>query len=245
MDGLVTAILSGVIVALVGAIAAYYFGVRQQRLNRGADALDRMRPQIALLASTYSSWVDEFAKLLVTGSPPTHEETIQIEKEKGFFAVLARPLTTDYNSQTVLKSAQLILDKKAEIAGLVESLRAMYWEQRPSLPDKTRNIFESFVDELQRHHSALSDVAEEFIPTVKRAAEQWRKQYRHRYYFFTLVNLPNYFYHWLRKEGANAEMAERIQLWQEAVKSAQDWDAWQYVAAFDAEADRLRRNTPV
>jgi hypothetical protein len=243
MDGLVTAILSGIIVALVGAIAAYYFGVRQERLKQayqqqrderedkeeaqrqlneiGANVLDQMRPQIALLAETYTSWVEVFAKLLSTPRPPTPEQNKKREEEQSVVAFLTRPLPS-YDSQTILNEAQVVLDKRDEIAQLVNSLRDFYWHQRPSLPDKTRNLLESFFSQLQRHHSALSGVAKEFTPLIKSAAEHYRKRYRHRYSFYSVIDAPNYIYHGQKVKDSNEEIAERIQQWRKDVESAQN-----------------------
>jgi hypothetical protein len=232
VNGLLASIIAGVVITLIGAFAAYYFGVRQERQRRdyerrineleareekerelsklGAEAIDVIRPQVASLAKSYTSWVEAISDLIIRkwSMPP---------------------------AGALVKASQ-VEKHGAAVSNSMHALEPSYWEQKPSLTYRTRDIFESFDKELREHQSALSEAwsawSYELKDNAKREANTWHIE--DPFGPYGLGRWP------LRKLSGTP--LDRIgEKWVPAIKSAQNWDVWRYVALLDEEAEKLRR----
>jgi hypothetical protein len=140
MDGLLSTVLAGIIVALIGSFAAYYFGVRQERqrrhyerqrdaeedqeeiqkvLNRlGAAALDQMRPQILSLVGEFDAWLQALSEY----------KSDWADERKSLSTALLRRWREQGDN---------LVNRASVVSQEMPTLRLEYWKQKPSL-SKTR-----------------------------------------------------------------------------------------------------------
>ncbi len=233
MNGLLASIITGIVITLIGAFAAYYFGIRQERQRRdyerridelearkekerelsklGAEAVDVIRPQVASLAQSYTSWVEALSSLVIRqwSMPPARalEKASQVEKQG------------------------------AAVSNSMPALETSYRQQKPSLPYRTRDIFESFDNELREHQSALSEAWSAWYPVLKEFVNDEAKTWH-------LFDEGYSQYGIGRRPLRSNRFRSAGEKWEPAIKSAQNWDVWRYVALLDEEAEKLRRELP-
>jgi len=237
VNGLLASVITGVVVALIGAFAAYYFGLRQERQRRdyerrineleareekerevsklGAEAIDVIRPQVASLAKSYTSWVETLSSLVI-----------------GTWSMMPAD---------ALEKASQVEKQGAAVSNSMPALETSYRQQKPSLTDRTRDIFESFDKELREHQSALSEAWSRWYPVLKVEA----KREASTLHFFDGDDSR----HGMGRWPLESDRFHRFhsfksvrEEWEPAIKSAQNWDVWRYVALLDEEAEKLRRN---
>jgi len=126
-------------------------------------------------------------------------------------------------------------------------LRSYYWERKAALSSRTCDLFEPFVSELEARHALILEIAGLYFAPIENALhkEKWGAGIM----VGTLGGAGlGILAHALSSQSAKKEKdkteSQYGQVWKEAIKSAQDWDIWRYVAAFDAESARLRKNLP-
>jgi hypothetical protein len=159
MDAFLTTVLAGIIVAVVGAIAAYYFGgVREKRKQeyerqkeerirqeerqkdqnrRQIEAVDGLRSRAYSAITAFTSW---YRRSMVEGEDAPYDVAIQ----------------GDHFESTVKRFPKLIEEGK-EVEGQIRDLRLYYAEKTPYLEPETIELIESFYKTLQSLHLRLMD----------------------------------------------------------------------------------------
>jgi DNA repair exonuclease SbcCD ATPase subunit len=243
-DALITTILA-VVVAVIGAFAAYYFGGRRERQKqvyeerrdeekqreaeqdelreRRAEALTEMRTRSLSVVKELKSLVERLTRLRAK----MPERTALMSTWKNYF--------NEYERLTQQRDA---------IAKEMASLRAYYEKQTPYLETTTRNLFTSFDREFERRYTPLSRnlfsdwarVQQQFLnegPGSSAKIMTVLAQAATVGVFNVIMSAS--FRDVLEKEFSN--MAEGI----EAIQS---WNVEAHEAAFDKEAKRVIGDPP-
>jgi len=143
MDALTTTILSGVVVAVIGAFATAYFAVRRERRAKQAALRERRVEALAEIQSrAYSVFVD--LKGLT-------ESIVRLREEK-------MPEGTAKASTwlTFFDAYAGLAQQRDDIAKEMQSLRAYYEMQTSYLETTSRNLFPSFDREFEQRYMPLS-----------------------------------------------------------------------------------------
>jgi hypothetical protein len=244
MDGFLASVLVGVIVAVVSAAAAYYFGVRQERQKRVyekqreeeerreerereeqqrreerqkeqnkryAEALDGIRDRGSATVTVYRAWVERVAND-VAGI----DRTKSYEEWREQFGEFARQGDED-------------------VGGEVASLKNYYLQQKPYLEPKTRQIFESFLEQLEERRSMLTYTLKESSERYSdlRSKSQWKETVSSKLWGYLAPDLDfgpvNY--------GERDSWGFNAYLYR--LKQAIEWDYQSHLDALSAEAERL------
>jgi hypothetical protein len=248
MDALLTTIVAGAVVALIGAIAAYYFGglresqkqeyksrseeqEREEELNRRrVEALARIQAQASVIVEDVSSWAEN-----VGGLPESLPEVrlwgLQFWNPDG--RLLSKKVR-----RLLLKYSQVAQQRDA-IATKMESLRLYYREQRPSLPTTARNLIESFEADFNKRYNPLSSRLQDY--------PSFRQRFRLKEDLDAVGSAL-----WLTALIASLGTAgdpinyrdimkvkEKWAWLPEAAEYARDWDFGDYKVAFEEELRKL------
>jgi hypothetical protein len=159
MDGFLTTILAGIIVALVGGIVAFYFGGvrerqkqryeqqrdaqnRQEEREKALDerriqALDATRTRVRSIGEEFMRWSESASHNLELPSLP--------DDEKGAEEALAA-----FSGQL-----QELREQGEKLRNEMSSLWDFYVIEKPYLEDYSRNIVETFTEEFERRHTPV------------------------------------------------------------------------------------------
>jgi|SRR5215208_886383 len=200
-NSFLTTVLAGVIVALISAIAAYYFagrqerqrqsfarqleeqrqlGEKQQSLNeRRISAFDELRAQARSRCNAFIGWTERVASLELGALP---ESLPDKEKKVEAFQNLQETLAA-FSGQVVE-----LREQGNKIHSDISSLWDSYVNERPRFDSTTRSVFESFYKELEKRHTSVANALKgdpttpegeyyakvnENIPTYKEMVNIW------------------------------------------------------------------------
>jgi type II secretory pathway pseudopilin PulG len=244
MDAFLTSVVAGVMVAVAGAIAAFYFGgvrekqkqeferqqeqqrQQEEQNRRRAEVLTKIQAQTSGIVEAVRSWAAKAVSLDLE-NPPLLNYSVFRPNPKG------EEITT--RQASLLKQYKEILQQRDSISQKMSLLRHYYEEQLPSLGGEQRNLFESFDKEFYNRYGSLSSQLPDYETIeehVRLAAEPMERAAR------ALVNIggkdrvvnKDREMEALAKEGAGIP---------EAARHARDWDFRFYQDAFDKEIGRL------
>jgi hypothetical protein len=155
MDAFIAAVVAGVIVALVSAIAAFYFGgVREEkrrqvetlrRLNeRRAEAADGLRGQAYSAAEALKAWAREISDTLSVLA--LQDEEVEV-------------VPTGWREQTelFLKAFATFEETGAEVEKRMASLRGYYQARSADLGAEASKVFNTFEGEFEERYQQISD----------------------------------------------------------------------------------------
>jgi hypothetical protein len=245
MNGLITTILAGVIVALIGAYAAYYFGGLRERQKqeeetqkeineRRADAVAELRSRASSVGEALKSWANTWARI---------PEKIPRVDEPMDWARFFRECVA------LLPQEDLLLNS-------ISSLREFYRRQSPYLEPKQRRLYESFDKDFDRRYTTLSKYLDgvleyrttaegnQALAKIEQAAQE-EADYRERLKVYGPLLVPAIpFIRRRRRKRADEVYEEHKKIFsglREAARPAQEWNLQAHLRAFDAEAERLAR----
>jgi hypothetical protein len=163
VDRFLTTVVAGVIVAIIGAIIAYYFGgVREKQKQtyemqkeqkrereekrkednaRRAEALTEIRNQALPLGEALKGWANSVARL-----PKKIPTTAKNEDWLRF----GREVTT-------------LLHQRDSASNNMSDLKSYYWAQKPYLEAKQRSLVEPFATEFDGRYTALSKYLDDVL----------------------------------------------------------------------------------
>jgi hypothetical protein len=233
MDGLIATIIAGLVVTVIGAILAFYFGgvrekhkreyeqqeAKQSELTRRrTEAIDQLRPRVYGIVTDVRSLGEKATN--VVGKLPT-----------GF---VGRNFGSEPKLHEILRAYDQIMMQRDSIATEMEALRRYFMVEATYLPVTTRSIFESFNEEFDRRFTLLSAQIVDYEPIVGyRIAEHDRKSIAGKTYTaFMGIDI--------RKALKDLE-----KVWaglSETAKPAREWNPQTYEAAFDKESKRIAGN---
>jgi len=155
MNGLLGTILAGVVVAVIGAFAAYYFGVRQERLKHAyekqreeqrrqeeeerelnkerSEVFDEIQPRALSVMQSFIDWCKSVEVL------PTIKPT---EADVKFYEAPERAW------RSYFEHMQAVWEKANELENEIASLQGYYQSNESYLKPSTRTLFRSFDDEV-------------------------------------------------------------------------------------------------
>jgi len=235
MDALITTILAGVVVAAIGALAAYYFGglrerqtqtyeehrdeqkrqeARQDELNKErAKALDEMRTQCRLVIEAYEQWTARAANLEHISSPKIP-----------IFSTWELPREVQ---ESVGQGDAVLQEMKVQ--------DGLYQAHKPRLETRTRGVFESFHKEFNERHTLLQSRLRNLRTKMSISSEEGASAVGLS--SLPLVNAipsnltqPRILAHLLQDDLREVS---------EAARFARGWDYAAHLRAFEMEAERV------
>jgi hypothetical protein len=231
MDAFITTVLAGIIVAVVGAIVAYYFGgVREKRKQeydrqkeeqirqeerqkdqnkRRIEAVDGLRSRAYTVTTSFWSWFNRtFA-----------------EEEDVPFSVAKNPQNGDSVESTVKRFPTLIREGKEDLEPQMTALWHYYAEKKPYLDPQTIELFEPFYRSLQLLRGKLIDTMGELY---------WHYEQGHgRYTWWTAITAT-------AQDHENNEQYHRaVQAFFDARWDVLRWDPSAQLEGLSAESKRL------
>jgi DNA repair exonuclease SbcCD ATPase subunit len=239
LDGIVTTILAGVIVALIGAYAAYYFGGLRERhkqeeeaqkelSERRADAVAELRSRASSVGEALKSWANKWARI--------PEKIPRAGPSKNWAQYGSLFLALHQQEDSLLNS--------------MSSLREFYQRQSPYLEAKHRRLYESFDKDFDSRYTTLSKhldgvlkyrttaESKQFLAAYEQLVAQVEIDQK-RLAGFKWLSIP-FAGRWRRKVAKEVEREqENFSGLPEAARPAQEWDLQAHLRAFDAEAERL------
>jgi hypothetical protein len=170
MDGLITTIVAGVVVTVIGAIVAFYFGgvrerekqlyenqrEQQKQLVEREEELKKHRTEALHELQARGSVIVQDVRRTAENAVSLHEtlERFPPNWSKWRFSRLSGQDPAQLVSETMQKYAE-IMRQRESISAAMDSLRHYYQTQAPYLSAKERNLFEAFDHDLQRRYTPL------------------------------------------------------------------------------------------
>lgn len=200
MDGFLATVMTGIIGALVGAIAAYYLGgvrekqkrilesqrhdqerleeERQKQYERRNEALDELRGQAYSVSEAMKAWAREIKNAGSSEKGEGVESSVTIMGN--ISEALNAPIIFRDNIESDLKALSYFEQTGVEIEKRMASLRGRYHVHKPYLGVKANKIFNSFeVAFEERHHQILAPLTRwrnsllQLHPLAASTAKEW------------------------------------------------------------------------
>jgi chromosome segregation ATPase len=164
MNALITTILAGVVVAVIGAFAAYYFGGRRERQRQLYEVRRDEEKQREDEEKQRKARQDELREHRTEALAEIRTRSQSVVKElKSLAETLARHheempggMTTMRNWEDFFNEYERLAQQRDAISKEIAALRVYYEKQTPYLETTTRNLFASFDREFERRYSPLS-----------------------------------------------------------------------------------------
>jgi small-conductance mechanosensitive channel len=247
MDAFLTTVVGGVIVAIVGAIAAFYFGGLRERQRlaheryledqrrleeresqleeREQEEQERLRKEQEKVSERRTQAINEILarahKVVADVRALGNRASSLPEKERE----LDGPLTV-FGAKPVIERLRLewqqILEQRDAVTNEIESLRSYYLAQESHLLPATRNLFESFDKDFDERYTPLSA---QLASRQSLSDKSWPVGIYALPFTETFKAKNKFFPEWRDVKQKNPEMMK-------TAKNAQEWDFREYQSAF-------------
>ena len=248
MDALITTILAGVVVAVVGAFAAYYFGGRRERQKQAYEARrDEERQREAKQDELRERRIEALAEIqgradsVVVDLKNLAESIVRLHEEEMPKGIARHAIWKEYFD----KYARLAQQRDA-IAKEMGSLRAYYDKQIPYLETTSCTLFTSFDREFKKRYMPLSRnlydeearQGHQILNGIVNGSAAQR--------FITAVAQVSHFGLdvVLNSRAARENLNEEFSNTAESIESIRNWNFQAHKAAFDKEIKRIAGDLP-
>jgi hypothetical protein len=250
VDRVIASIIAGLVVTVIGAILAFYFGgvrekqrqIHERQLEEQRQREEERDQQIERQRELGERRLEALSEIRT--SARSRVEDLRSLAERVARHIVQLPDATEaFQTWAIyLNEYEELAQQNASISSDMASLRAYYQKYEPYFETTTRYVIEAFNEEFERQHALLSKYL--YAGNARHIHQQMKEWFDAKYHPLKIFGVALQVatlggLNWGILRNYRKDMQEEFSYLTQAIESIQNWNFEAHEAAFDEEFKRI------